>query len=297
MLLFCEIALFNACHLPVSHRNIDVKPERNLTELAACEAIVCDLDGTLYLDSVPFAASRPFLEKTVASGRKLFYFTNNTSKSRSTYLEKLARLQFPINDAMMITAADCTFDYLRTMNLGPDIYLLGNRDLEDDFRRNGFRCLSPQELRDGGCPAVVVLGFDTELTYEKIRTGYEWLVRGVPYIATHADLLCPMSRSAFIPDVGSFIELFAAATKGRRPLVMGKPSAQAVQAITARAGCAVERIAFIGDRLYTDIRMAMNFNMVGVLVLSGETDVQMLSQSPDKPRLVVSGIEELIAVL
>ncbi len=297
LLLFYEMALFNACNLTVSYGNIDVKPERNLADLAACEAIVCDLDGTLYLDSVPFAASRPFLEKIVASGRKLFYFTNNTSKSRSTYLEKLAHLQFPINDAMMITAADCTFDYLRTRKLGPDIYLLGNRDLENDFSRNGFRCLSPQDLRDGGRPAAVVLGFDTELTYEKIRIGYEWLVRGVPYIATHADLLCPMSHGSFIPDVGSFIELFAAATDGLRPLVMGKPTAQAVAAIIARAGCAVERIAFIGDRLYTDIRMAMNFNMVGVLVLSGETNEQMLSQSPDKPRLVVSGIEELVAVL
>jgi ribonucleotide monophosphatase NagD (HAD superfamily) len=106
-----------------------------------------------------------------------------------------------------------------------------------------------------------------------------------------------MNHGTFIPDVGSFIEMFATATNGLRPEVMGKPTEHAVKAITARAACPVDRIAFIGDRLYTDIRMAMNFNMVGVLVLSGETDAEMLARSADRPQIVIGGVGELVDLL
>jgi 4-nitrophenyl phosphatase len=303
LILFVEMALLR----PYSHLDIQLQMwfmvqklshgAGRLADLHACEAIVCDLDGTLYLDGTPFKESRPFLEKILASGRRLYYFTNNTSKSRSSYLEKLQHLQFPVNDDMLITAADCTYHYLQSRQLGTDIYLIGNSDLQSDFIQHGFHCLTEEELRNGRHPGAIVLGFDTELTYAKISSGYECMIRGIPYIATHADLLCPMSHGTFIPDVGSFIEMFATATGGLRPVVMGKPTEHAVRAITARADGPVERIAFIGDRLYTDIRMAMNFNMVGVLVLSGETNEEMLARSADRPKIVVSGIGELIDVL
>ncbi len=270
--------------------------KKNLHLFSQCSAVVCDLDGTLYLDGVPFSDSAPFLTAILASGRRLFYFTNNTSRSRSSYLDKLARFGFPAADDMLITAADCTFHYLQQQQLCPEIYLIGNRDLQKDFHNHGFRCLARSEWDQGNPPRALVLGFDTELDYEKIRTGYQLLMQDLPYIATHADLLCPMNHGAYIPDAGCFIELFAVAS-GRRPLVMGKPSRFAAQTISDRAQTCNERIAFIGDRLYTDIRMAEQFNMVGVLVLSGETSEKMAAASPDQAKIVVNGIGDLLDAL
>ncbi|NLP09991.1 HAD-IIA family hydrolase [bacterium] len=270
--------------------------EKNLHLFSQCSAVVCDLDGTLYLGGVPFSDSAPFLKAVVASGRRLFYFTNNTSRSRNSYLDKLARFGFPAADEMLITAADCTFQYLQQQHLGPEIYLIGNSDLQRDFHDHGFRCLAPTAWNQENPPRALVLGFDTELNYEKIKIGYQLLMQDIPYIATHADLLCPMNHGTFVPDAGCFIELFAAAS-GRRPLVMGKPSRFAAQTISDRAQSVNERIAFIGDRLYTDIRMAERFNMVGVLVLSGETSEKMAAASPDQPKLVVNGIGDLMDAL
>jgi len=270
--------------------------KKNLALFSQCSAVVCDLDGTLYLDGVPFPDSAPFLNAVLASGRRLFYFTNNTSRSRSSYLHRLERFGFPAAEEMLITAADCTFQYLRQQQLCPEIYLIGNRELQRDFHNHGFRCLTKPEGDEGNPPRALVLGFDTDLDYEKIKTGYQLLMQDIPYIATHADLLCPMNHGAFIPDAGCFIELFAAAS-GRRPLVMGKPSRFAAQTISDRAQSAYERIAFIGDRLYTDIRMAERFNMIGVLVLSGETSEKMAADSPDQAKIVVNGIGDLINAL
>ena len=259
----------------------------------ACEAIVCDLDGTLYLDGVPFPESFEFLDKVINSGRKLFYFTNNTSKSRKTYLEKIADIGFPIKDENFITSADCADSYLKRNGLFPDIYLVGNNDLKAEFVARGYNCLSEENARQNQ-PLAVLLGFDTELTYEKIHCCYDLILQGIPYIATHADLLCPVTKTTFKPDVGSFMSMFETATGGLMPKVVGKPHKDAVLAISERAGVAPEKIAFIGDRLYTDIRMAMDYNMVGVLVLSGETTEEMADDSADKPKLRVDSIKDLV---
>jgi HAD superfamily hydrolase (TIGR01450 family) len=267
-----------------------------LSLLAACEAIICDLDGTLYLDDIPLPGSHDFLSTVQESGRKLFYFTNNTSRSRMSYIEKLTRLKFPVSPQQIITAADCTTTFLNHHGLAPDIYLIGNSDLKRDFEQSGFVCWD-EERCTREQPRAVVLGFDTELTYAKIKTGYHLIKAGVPYIATHADLLCPIAGGRFIPDVGSFIALFASATGGDEPAVMGKPNKPAVDAICERTGLPAEKIAFIGDRLYTDIRMAMRFDMIGVLVLSGETSLKMAEASQDKPILTVPSVADLIPTL
>jgi len=262
-----------------------------------CEAIVCDLDGTLYLDSYPLTGALDFLGKILQSGRKLFYFTNNTSKSRKTYIQKLAKLGFPIEDRFLITSADCAETYLINHHFFPEIYLVGNTDLRADFTLRQFVCIEEQKALEPPLPKAVVLGFDTELNYQKIRTCYDLILKGVPYIATHADLLCPVSAGHFMPDVGSFISLFETATNGKRPLVVGKPNKEAVDAICEKAQLPPEKIAFVGDRLYTDMRMAARFNMFGVLVLSGETNEEMLRKSPDRPKLVVNGVADLIRLL
>ena len=264
---------------------------------SACEGIVCDLDGTLYLDSIPLAGAHDFLKRILQSGRKLFYFTNNSSKSRKTYIQKLTRLGFPIEDHLLITSADCAETYLRNHGLFPEIYLVGNSDLRADFVQRQFVCIDDDKALEFPLPKAVVLGFDTELTYHKIRTCYELILKDIPYIATHADILCPVSAGHFMPDVGSFISLFETATDGKRPLVVGKPNKEAVEAICEKAKLPPEKIAFVGDRLYTDMRMAERFNMFGVLVLSGETKEEMLQKSIDRPKLVVSGVADLIDLL
>ncbi len=261
-----------------------------------CQAVVCDLDGTLYLENTPIPGALETLNAIAESGRQLFYFTNNTSASREVWLQKIKGMDFPIQKDQLITSADCADSYLKRHNLFPNIYLVGNRDLKTDFAERGFNCLSEQEALITE-PAALVLGFDTELTYKKIYTCYQLILRDIPYIATHPDRLCPVTKNTFKPDVGSFISLFETATGGRLPIVVGKPTQEAVQVICERAKLRPEQIAFIGDRLYTDIRMAATSGMVGVLVLSGETNRADVDQAEDKPDIIVESIADLAAHL
>lgn len=267
----------------------------NLQRFAAAQAIVCDLDGTLYLEDGPIQGALQFLDKVISSHRQLYYFTNNTSISRQRWLGKLHELGFPVKNHQLITSADCADAYLKRNDLYPRIYLVGNNDLQQDFEERGFRCLTEDEALSHD-PYAVVLGFDTELTYEKIYTCYQLLIKGIPYIATHPDILCPVTHTTFKPDVGSFIALFETAC-GRRPIVVGKPTREAVRFICEKSHLPVSLIAFIGDRLYTDIQMAVESGMISVLVLSGETTSALLASSSFKPELVVASVADLTTIL
>lgn len=267
----------------------------DFTKLSQCQAVVCDLDGTLYLDNVPIHGSHEFLDKVLASGRQLFYFTNNTSLSRETWIKKLAAMDFPVHSESLLTSADCADAYLKRNGLAPNIYLVGNRDLITDFKSRGFFCME-EEAALQGTPQAVVLGFDTELTYTKIYACYQLIERGIPYVATHPDKLCPVTKHTFKPDVGSFIAMFETAT-GKRPVIVGKPTLEAVNLIGERAQLEPPDMAFIGDRLYTDIRMAVESGMTSVLVLSGETNERDVLASDYEPDILVPSVASLIDAL
>jgi ribonucleotide monophosphatase NagD (HAD superfamily) len=133
------------------------------------------------------------------------------------------------------------------------------------------------------------------LTYDGLaRTAY-WISQPLPYIATHPDRVCPTDQPIVLPDCGAICALFETAT-GRRPdAVPGKPSPAMLQAILKRHGLTPNETAMVGDRLYTDMRMARAARAVAIVTLTGETKRAQLDSCPasDRPDLVVADLEEL----
>lgn len=156
--------------------------------------------------------------------------------------------------------------------------------MTEDFKSSGINLVDDN-------PDIVVLGFDTTLTYEKIRKAAKYIENGAVYIATHPDMNCPTS-DGYMPDTGSMIELFAAST-GKRPQIMGKPMTATVDYITSLLNCKREELCFIGDRLATDIAIGKNHNIPCVLVLSGVTSEDDVDKSQIKPDLVVDSISSI----
>ena len=141
-------------------------------------------------------------------------------------------------------------------------------------------------------PDVLVLGFDTSLTYEKLVKFCNFVRKGVFYIATHADINCP-TRDGFIPDAGSFIELIKTST-GRIPnLVIGKPNKPIVDALCLFTGVSASHMVMIGDRLYTDMAMRQH-GIKTILVLTGETKAIDVKNSPFRPDYIVEDLPQLL---
>ena len=252
--------------------------------------IVSDLDGTLFLGKTVFPETALFVRAIRESGRKLLCLTNNSSSRGEEYAEKLRRGGVEVAVAEIYTSGDATVDYLRRIAPEARLFLLGTPSLEELFLEAGF-----QLVRDAR-PDFVVLGFDKTLTYEKIDRAAYWLRRGVPFVATHADLVCPLENGEQLVDAGSMIAMFRAAT-GIRPRVIGKPHRTMLQGVVARLGLSKDEIALVGDRLTTDIRMARTFGIASVLVLTGEATLEDVEHARWEPDLVVRSVGDLAPLL
>jgi len=214
-----------------------------------------------------------------------YFLTNNSSRSRVEYADKLQRFGLSVPEERIFTSGEATAITLQSEYPQASLYVVGTKPLEETFKDYGFTL-------DEKAPDVVVLGFDTTLTYEKLWKLCDQVVMGKPYIATHPDINCP-TATGFKPDIGSMIELVAAST-GRQPdMIIGKPNEPIINALAEKTNFPVEDHCMIGDRLYTDIAMG-RWGITTVLVLSGETKAEDLETSEFTPDLVVESIAEMV---
>jgi ribonucleotide monophosphatase NagD (HAD superfamily) len=142
-------------------------------------------------------------------------------------------------------------------------------------------------------PQYVVLGYDTQIDYEKLATASIHLHNGVPLVASHPDMVCP-SPDGGLPDVGAYLALFKATTGVEPTHICGKPNAGMIFHKIEELGLQPSQCAMVGDRLYTDMEMAERAGVVGVLVLSGEATLDDLEVAPQTPDIVVNSVAELL---
>lgn len=258
------------------------------TDLSSIRGFLLDMDGTIYLGDTVLPGAVEFVAQCRATGRRVLFLTNNSSKSRVDYVRKLNTLGIPASDQDVLTSGEATISYLRAVRLGSRVYLLGTKPLRDEFSEAGF------EL-DSEDPDIVVIGFDMDLTYERLRRACDLIRRGVPFMATHPDVNCP-TESGPIPDCGSILAAIREST-GRVPKIIGKPNTEMIDSAMRKIGVCRQETAMVGDRLYTDIAMAMSANIAGILVLSGETQRSDLEGSRFAPDLVVDSIGDLTVLL
>ena len=263
----------------------DTQPET--AKLQQVEAFAFDLDGTIYLQGEPLPGALGLLAQLREHDLPYLFCTNNSSVSSASYTRKLARLGLKVQRQQVLTSNDVALSHLLASGIRRP-YLLATPEVRAEYAEHG---ISHEEQQPDG----VLLTFDTTLDFSKLAAVTKHIAAGLPYLATHPDVTCPIP-GGFLPDTGSFIELFAAAT-GRRPEVLGKPHAGMIREITARLGLPAGRIAFVGDRLTTDIRMAADAGFVSILTLTGVTSAADVTDSSLQPDVTVSGMTELGTLL
>ena len=272
----------------------------NRPNLKNIKVFVLDLDGTFYIGDRLLPDSLRFIERVLETGRRFLFFTNNSSRTPAHYIEKLGRMGLAITRADIVTSGDVCIDYLLKNHREDAVYLMGTEALREDFAAAGVRLAARGEdgAGDGdpaGLPDVVVCAFDTELTYAKLERACTYIRNGAAFLATHEDINCP-TEAGFIPDCGAFCAAVSLST-GKEPKYLGKPHAETLEKVMALTGAAREELAFIGDRLYTDVAAGVLNGAAGLLVLSGETKIEDIQEYPVKPDAVFSGLGEIADML
>lgn len=246
---------------------------------------VFDLDGTVYLGDAPIQGTIDFIQRNLER-REIFFLTNNTSKNLDDYVSKLARFGIVVGQEKILSPLLPLVDFLREQGI-QRIYPVGNTS----FRSYLQQRLPGLAFTSGSDCQAVVLGYDTELTYKKLAESCLLLQRPeVRFLSTHPDLVCP-SAAGPLPDTGSFVKLYEAAT-GRLPeVVFGKPDTIVLSPLLKRFRR--EELVMVGDRLTTDKRLAENAGIDFILVLSGEARREDLPGLERQPTLVLDDLGSL----
>ena len=251
-----------------------------------------DMDGTLYLGNRLYDFTLELLDTLKKTGRNYLFMTNNSSNSVEDYVKKLGKLGIAATREDFMTSSQATAFYLHKHHEGQKLYVCGTESLKNELRMEGFTVTT--DINEVEC---IVMGFDTELTFQKLHdVSYLLLTRpDLPYIATNPDYVCPTEFGS-VPDCGSVCDMIYNATK-KRPIVIGKPSPLMPQLAMEKLGVSKEETCVVGDRIYTDVKSGLNAGITGILVLSGETTLKILDESPDKPHLVLQDAGEILSAL
>lgn len=248
-----------------------------MSNLKNKKLFLLDMDGTIYLDNDLFDGTLDFLDYVKKIGGRFIFLTNNSSKSVDKYIEKLANLGINSVKEDFLTSTDATIFYLKNKNYNK-IYAFGTESFKDQLRKSGLNITD--KLEDGiDC---LCMGFDTEITFQKLEDACILLGKGIDYIATNPDWVCP-TWYGYVPDCGSIAQILETAT-GKKPKFIGKPEPDMALLAMEATGFSPDETALIGDRIYTDIACGVNAGIASVFVLSGEgtqDDIQKYNINPD----------------
>ena len=255
------------------------------TSLDELQAIFLDLDGTIYLGGKLIPGALDFLDRCSERGIARFFLSNNSSRSTSQYREKLSGFGIEVKEDEILLSTHDLLSWLEKNNID-QAYVVGTKGMCSMLEDVGINTTSSN-------PQYVVLGYDTEVTYEKLVIASEHLHRGIPLVASHPDIVCP-SPNGGLPDVGAFLDLFKATTGVDAAHICGKPNPDMILHKINELGLDPTRCAMVGDRLYTDMKMAIDSDVISILVLSGEATEDDVIEFDGVIDLVVDSIDALL---
>ena len=253
--------------------------------LDGIKAVFLDLDGTIYLGDRLIDGALDFLGRLESRGIKRYFLSNNSSKSVEQYVGKLRDLGIDADKDEVLLSTHDLISWLGKKEV-TSTFLVGTEGMRSMLEEEGIETSSER-------PEFVVLGYDTEISYEKLATASIHLHEGVQLVASHPDMVCPSPRGG-LPDTGAYMSLFKATTGVGPAHVCGKPNKGMILHKIEDLGLKPSECCMVGDRLYTDIEMADRAGVHGILVLSGEASVDDVEEGELCPSLVVNSVAELL---
>ncbi len=251
-----------------------------------------DLDGTVYLGDAALPGAVETIELIRQAGRPFVFVTNNPLHSAEDYAGKLRGLGIGATAADVVTATHALVSYLRSACPQAKLLVLGETVLLDTLSAAGFVLTTDPSATD-----VVVVSFDRTFDYAKLLAAYRAVrLFGARLVATNPDPYCPTPDGG-LPDCAAMLAAVQACTGAVAEAVVGKPSRHMAAAVLDRLGVAATDAAMVGDRLSTDMVMARNAGMAGVLVLTGATSPSDLAaaEASALPDYVIQTLPQLLA--
>lgn len=257
------------------------------------EGYIFDLDGTVYLGEALLPGAARLVERLRALERRVLFVSNNPTSDLERYAAKLTRLGLPTEPSAIINTVFTMTAWLKQHHPDATVYPISEEPLKRALAAAGIRMSDDPRQID-----FVIASFDRTFTYEKLQIAFDaiWYEKRARLIATNPDRFCPMPGGHGQPDAAAIIAAIEACTGARCEVNVGKPDPIMLQTVLAALDLTEADCVMVGDRLATDIQMALGAGMPAALVLTGETSREMLADAPPMalPNFVLERIDQVL---
>ena len=245
---------------------------------------ICDMDGVIYHGKEILPGASEFVNWMIESGKKFVFLTNSPEKTPHELSMKLERMGLSVSPDHFYTSAMATAEFLNSQAPGCTAYVIGEAALS--------KALYDQKIYMNDVnPDYVVIGETRTYCFEKIEKAIELVNRGAKLIGANPDTV-GVTEKGIMPATGSLVAPIEIAT-GKKAYFVGKPNPLMLRHGLRKLGCHSADIAFVGDRMDTDIIAGIESNVDTVLVLSGVTAREDIDSFPYRPKYVLDGVGDI----
>ena len=246
---------------------------------------ICDMDGVIYHGNKILEGVTEFINWMQANEKRFVFLTNSSERTPHELSMKLERMGLHISADHFYTSAMATAEFLHSQKPQSTAYVIGEAALTKALYDHGIY------MNDVN-PDYVVVGETSTYSFEKIQKAINLVLKGAKLIGTNPDITGPV-ENGINPATGALIAPIEIAT-GKKAYFVGKPNPLMLRHGLKKLNCHSEDIAFIGDRMDTDIIAGIESNVDTILVLSGVTAKEDISNFPYCPRYIVNGVGDLV---
>ena len=253
---------------------------------------LCDLDGVIYREREPVPGAAEAVAALREAGHHFLFATNNATRLREEFIERLASVGVPATLDAIATSASATARYLRSLSRPPaSALVIGSEALETELAAVGIQVVDGE---DGERPDCVVVSLDRRFNYERLARAQKAVLAGALLVATNRDPQFPGANGRLLPGAGSIVAAVETATR-QTATAIGKPGSLLYQMLLEDSGADLARTIVVGDNLLTDITAAAAMDLPSVLVLTGISSRADLVASPDQPTCIVERLTDLLS--
>ena len=256
-----------------------------MDKILSKSGFICDMDGVIYHGKEILPGACEFVNWMIESGKKFVFLTNSPEKTPHELSMKLERMGLSVSPDHFYTSAMATAEFLHSQKPGCTAYVIGEAALTKALYDHKIY------MNDVN-PDYVVVGETRTYSFEKIEKAIELVLKGAKLIGANPDITGPTERG-IMPATGSLIAPIEIAT-GKKAYFVGKPNPLMLRHGLNIINCHSNEIAFIGDRMDTDIIAGIESNIDTVLVLSGVTAMEDIDKFPYRPKYILNGVGDLV---
>lgn len=256
-----------------------------MKEILEKKGFICDMDGVIYHGNKILDGVKEFVNWMIEKDKKFIFLTNSPERTPHELSMKLQRMGLEVSADHFYTSAMATAEFLSSQKPGCTAYVIGEPSLT--------KAMYDKKIYMNDInPDYVVLGETRTYNFEKLEKAIELVRGGAKLIGANPDTV-GVTEKGIMPATGALIAPIEIAT-GKKAYFVGKPNPLMLRHGLKLLGCHSADIAFIGDRMDTDIIAGIESNVDTVLVLSGVTKEEDIQNFPYRPKYVLSGVGEIV---